>query len=661
MVVLSVLAVLHSARILHVTLPRNNPFSKKNLHSKLVKENRQWERELSLTPKFSVSKSLGSRWGISTLNKHFAKERGQSLRGTPVSAQKINLMSLSDRVFDFIGKHRLTLKGQKDKASSLRFALNLRKNADAMFQVDIKKKGDQYGVAFMSREPYMLKSLKVQTEEDLDNKMGTFLDRSLRNWKKFSARRLSVVSRHLMGLDQIPQVMESVAGDEFEIKPEEKEEDKEEKSQKTEKDAKSNESGAEEDEEGGDQVFDLIDKEDGVVIAKIEIKKGESEEDLPKVEMSNMSLPEFESAQKIASRSVGPQDTKEDMQLFFKPHFEDFKNRYETWKLNKKSLNDLKKIIMDENSELEDRKIDDEVSVGDEEDPTMIILRDWKKKDMSAFFQANLYKINKGYMGLHVIQGNNELEMQVPVTMNDDQKTETAKSIKRIMSSGEYTQMVDYDDAKLLFVDSIENLECGKPKPEAEEEGVTVYVIDDSEKCVFSGNTFVLTNLDFDGMRYVHLVLDTDYFKGEHFITMTTETAFRDNLNRVILESKSQLASVDDAYKRSQEPVKTELSNIQELIKEVAEDKLEESEEDGTLVYKAKVHGRDSVIIKVKKVEQDDQPALFRIITFDVFNDKNPKKPRSHHEFIIYENNGYDQLEVLKAEIEKVVSKLEGE
>ena len=185
-----------------------------------------------------------------------------------------------------------------------------------------------------------------------------------------------------------------------------------------------------------------------------------------------------------------------------------------------------------------------------------------------------------------------------------------------------------------------------------------MYVIEDNEKCVFARKTFALVNVDFDGMRYIHLILDNDYFKGEHFITMTTEVAFRDNLNRVIMESKAEIAQVDDAYKRSQEPVKTELQNIQDLIKEVAGDKLEESDESGTKVYKATILGRKTTVIRVTEVQHEDAPALFKVITFDVSADANVRKPRSHHEFVLYENNGYDQLEVLKADIEKVVTKL---
>ena len=627
-VLIALFVQLSISRILQVTLPRQNPFTKKNLKRKVIKENRKWERELSMGGKFSISKTLGSRWGIDTLNKHFSKDRGENLVSVPLSKSKVSLMNLSDKVFDFIDQHKLTLKGQSDKGNSLRFALNLKKSADSIFQVKVGKNGQNYGVKFMSKEPFMSKSIKVLNEQDLQNKMGKFLNTSLKQWKKFSARRLSLKPRQLLGVDQLPDVMTGIAGDELEVK----------------------------NVEGEEKLYDLIDKKDEFVIAKIEIK--EADDGQPLVEISNKDIPEFEKTHKIANRTVGPQDTKEDLELFFKPHFQDFEQRYEAWKNSKSDLKDLMEMILEENKELEDRKIDNQVVVGDAEDPTMVVLRDWKVKDQSAFFEAQLYKINPGYFGIHVIQGNNELEMQVPVIMTPEQKKETTRSVKRIMSSGEYTQLVDFADANAIFLQALQDQDCDASVENGAGNNIVKYDIKENEKCVYASKTFILVNIDFSGMRYVHLLLDNDYFKGEHLITMTTENSFRDNLNRVLFESKGQLASVEDAYKRSQEPVTTDMDGIVNLIKEILKDKTTESDKDGVKIFKAKIFNRDLEVIRVKKIDQDEGPSLFRLTIFDVNQDSNAKKPRAHHEFILYENNGYDQLNVLRGEIEKVATKL---
>ena len=630
-ILLALFVQLSISRILQVTLPKHNPFTKKNLKRKVIKENRKWERELSMGGKFSISKTLGSRWGIDTLNKHFSKDRGQNFVSVPLSKKKVSLLNLSDKVFDFINQHKLTLKGQSDKGSSLRFALNLKKNADSLFQVKVGKKGQDYGVKFMSKEPYMSKSIKVSNEQDLKSKMGKFLNSSLKQWKKFGARRLSLKPRQLLGVDQLPDLMTAMAGEDLEVKKIE-------------------------DAPDGRNMFDLIEKADAFTIAKVEIK--ETDDGQPLVEISNKEIPEFEKTHKIANRTVGPQDTKEDLELFFKPHFDDFKNRYEAWKNSKSDLKDLMAMIMEENAELEDRKIDNQVIVGDDAKTTMIVLRDWKVKDQSAFFEAQLYKINAGYMGIHVIQGNNELEMQVPVIMTPEQKKETTRSVKRIMSSGEYTQMVDFADANAIFLQALQDQDCDASVEEGEKKNIVKYNVKENEKCVYASKTFILVNVDFSGMRYVHLLLDNDYFKGEHLITMTTENSFRDNLNRVLFESKAQLASVGDAYKRSQEPVTTDLDGIVALIKEILKDKAKDSDKDGVKIFKAKVFNRDLEVIRVKKIDQKEGPSLFRITIFDVNQDSSAKKPRAHHEFILYENNGYDQLEVLRGEIEKVAAKL---
>ena len=95
------------------------------------------------------------------------------------------------------------------------------------------------------------------------------------------------------------------------------------------------------------------------------------------------------------------------------------------------------------------------------------------------------------------------------------------------------------------------------------------------------------------------------------------------------------------------------------MIKDVLKDKVTDSEKDGQTIFKAKVLGREVEVIRVKKIDQDEGPSLFRITIFDVSQDTGAKKPRAHHEFILYENNGYDQLEVLRGEIEKVATKLQ--
>ena len=465
--------------------------------------------------------------------------------------------------------------------------------------------------------------------------MGKFLNASLKQWKKFGARRLTLKPRKLLGVDQLPDIMMGITGDDLEIKKIEKEGE----------------------EEGNDNLFELIDKKDEFVIAKVEIK--EDGEGQPLVEITNKEIPEFEKTNKIANRTVGQQDTKEDLELFFKPHFEDFHQRYEAWKSSKSDLNDIKEMILEENAELEDRKIDSKVIVGDPENPTMVVLRDWKVENQSCYFEAQLYKINAGYFGIHVIQGNNELEMQIPTIMTPEQKKETTRSVKRIMSSGEYTQMVDFVDANAIFLQAIQDQDCDATVQEGDDKSIVKYEVKENEKCVYAGKTFILINVDFTGMRYVHLLLDNDYFKGEHLITMTTEASFRDNLSRVLFESKAQLASVEDAYKRSQEPVTTNMEGIVEMIKDVLKDKVTDSEKDGQTIFKAKVLGREVEVIRVKKIDQDEGPSLFRITIFDVSQDTGAKKPRAHHEFILYENNGYDQLEVLRGEIEKVATKLQ--
>jgi hypothetical protein len=626
-----VLCSLTHASIIKLDQPKQIHDPKESLRKKLVRENKKWERELSLGGRLSASKSMGSRWGINALNKRFAHERGNDLISSSILSKKVNLMALNRKVFEFIGGHGIMLKGESDKGNSVKFALHPSKLNDKVFNVKIGKQGDKYAVHFLSKSPYISKSIKVYSENDLNQKVTQFLSRTLKSWKKMGERRLSLTpskntkkNRKLLKKEDIPDIMTEMAGEAMELKPE----------------------------DGKEDSFDLIAKEDEAVIAKVSIKAGEEGGEV--LEMSNEEIPQFKHMQKVANRTIGDQDQKEDLELFFRPHFEEFLDKYNNWKLGKADIQEIAQFINEEAQKVGYIGQLETTEVKAKEELKMIVLRKWKEQGHSVFFQANVYNINDDYMGVHIIQGNNEMEMEIPATMNHSQKQDTKTAIAMFMTQRDFSDMVDFKEAKILFKKTIDVMGCEKVKTEQDNENSALFLVEEDKNCPFSGNSFVLSNVDFDGMRYIHLILDNNYFTGEHFVTMTTKNIFNDNLTKVLKDSKAEIATVEEAYKKSQDPVTVSMEDIEKTVKEAFGNKVTESHKGNLKMYKAKVYGREKEVVRIREFTKDDQPTLFKVTTFDVNVDGEVKQARAHHEFLLYASNGYNQLDVLKHELDKI-------
>ena len=614
------------AAVVQKSLPRNSPENKASLRKKLVRENRQWERELSLGGRLSLSKSVNSTWGIHSLNKRFAQERGNSRIVGSVMTQQVSLMKLNKKVFDFIGEHGLFLKHQSDKGNAIRFTLNPRLNGDKSFSVKIGKNGSGYGVRFSSKSPYMTKSMHVATAADLDQKVGKFLGSSLRKWARHEDRILKLdAPRKLLKSDEVPEIMEELAGDVMELK----------------------------EVEGEENTWDLVVREDEKPIARITITKEESGDEV--LEMSNEEIAGFKHMQKVANRTIGDADQKDDLILFFRPHFDEFLAKYEQWKLDRTDVTEIAAFIQEEAAKVGYIGKLEETKVEKEEQDNMIILRKWKEQDHSLFFQASVYNVNEDYMGVHIVQGNNEMQLEIPSTMNQEQKNDTRNALALFMTQRDFSDMVDYKEALILFKQIADTMGCEKIKTEKEDEDSALFLFEHDDGCPFNLNHALLTKVDFDGMRYIHFLLDNDYFKGEHFITMTTKNIFRDNMTKVLKDSKAEIAVVSDAYKKSQDPDVVTMERLEKMVKEVLGDKVSEAHEAERKIFKAKVLGREVVVAKIQEFEGEG-PSLFKVTTFDVNVDSEVKQARAHHEFLLYANNGYNQLDVLEAELTKIAA-----
>ena len=621
----------------------NNPYSQQNLRKQVLKGNLKIQRELSLAGKLSLSKSNHARWGIDTLNKHFAQERnlpGESLnQNSKIFSNQVNMMSLSDQVFSFIDRHKMNLKKQKEVGNEIKFIMNRRKTPEDKFQIRVAKQGLNYNVHFVSKEPYMRKTFKVSSKDYTESQLRRFLDSNFKLWKKYGSRVLKVVEtspsgdqtrRKLFELADIKSVMDKSVSEVLKV-----------------------------DVDGeAEEAWNLMNKDDDTVIAKISVdKSGE----FPLVMISNLELKEFENSFKMSSRGVTPQDEENDLQLFFEPHFKEFEDRFAEWKDNRVKLTDIETWVIDEAKGLSKHDVKSKVKAGTPENPLMIVMKDQVDEKQPLLFEAVIYQIKIDYSLLHMYQGNNEMEIQVPAIMSTEQREQTKTSIKLFMSGGEYFHSMSFETATELFVKVLKSMFCKSAKAEfPTDQPISIVSIAEDKNCELNNKKFLVAGVKLGGEQFLQILFDNDYFKSEHFLTITTDTLFRESLSRVVRESIGHYKEVDKAFKMSQEPSKLSLEQIEERINEKLNDKVKLTADSTaeTKTYQANAYGKLTVVLRVTMVEEPDQPSFYKIMIYDISREGGLQKPRAHSEFVMYENNGYDQLKLLDDELEDLNSRL---
>jgi hypothetical protein len=616
------------------------------------KQDHNFERSLSLGGFVTLSNKINSSWGSQVLNQHFNKQKFD--RGLPFSKSvkqpSLNLMEISDQVYDFLSRNKLSLKDQKESAQGLNFTLSNPKSSDSHFKVQINKSNQSYNIKFGSKEPYISRTMQLTAVEDnFKGKIKQFLDKNYSFVKKFSARNLKGVrvvrsgqsnnpERMLFNLENTKSLLTEGLPETVKI----------------------------EDVEGETDKWELVHVQKNMKIADIYIDK--EEEKYPLLYISNIKIPMFKHIKKFASRGIIPQDTAEDVSLFIQPQLKEFEEEFEAFIAKKYTSLELAHLVEEEGDKLSEHeiKIKGQIDGQDPDSPDFVFLQDFNEQNGVNRLEGVIYKLTEDFMMLEMSQGTNDLQIQVPLILNDKQKNETERAIINFLSDRDYGHKIGFGKSVEVFKKNLELVGCKKLSVDLKEEEQTATIkIEGPEKCSIKEQELVFIGIQIVEEMFTHVIFNNKYFKSEHLLTLTTQEQYNATTQRIIRESVAQYESVKEAFEMSQEPMEIDFDKIKEEIATVLTNKVKENKaksSDDVVYYQALNGDKLQTIMKIQKsttkiLEEDDPENaedvdLFKFMIYDISEEDNTNTPKAHKEFLLYGHNGYDQMQVLKEELE---------
>jgi hypothetical protein len=558
-------------------------------------------------------------------------------------------MEISDQVYDFLSRNKLDLKDQKESAEGLNFTLTSPKSSDSHFKVQISKSNQSYNIKFGSKEPYVSRAMQLTAAEDnFRGKIKQFLDKNYSFIKKFSPRKLKGVrvvnhgqtdkqERMLFNLENTKSILTEGLSENVKI----------------------------EDVEGETDKWELIHVEKDLKIADIYIDK--EEEKYPLLYISNTEIPMFKHMKKFASRGIVPQDTAEDVALFIEPQLKEFEEEFEVFLSRKYTTLQLAHLIEEEGEKLSDHeiKVKGQIDGEDPDNPDFVFLHDFNEQNGVNRLEGVIYKLTEDFMMLEMSQGINDLQIQVPLVLNDKQKVETERAVLNFLSEKDYGHKIGFGKAVEVFKKNLELVGCKQldVKVEAEEQTATIK-IEGPDKCSIKDQEVVFIGIQIVEELFTHVVFNNKYFKAEHLLTLTTQEQYNATTQRIIRESVAQYESTNETFQMSQEPMEVDFARIKEEITNVLGNKVQENTEkssDDVVYYQALNGDKLQTIMKIQKsttkiLEDDPDNAedidLFKFMIYDISEEDSSNTPKAHKEFLLYGHNGYDQMVILKEELE---------
>ena len=631
-----------------------------DLKSLAKKEDLKYQRSLSLGGFVTLSKKMNTLWGSQVLNQHFNQERNSKGFSSerPLSYSPVNLMDLSDQVFDFLSKHSIQLKKEAGSNDKLDFILHNPKLSDSQFKVQIDKADALYNIKFGSKEPYISKTLKMTSNENnFKDKLKAFLEKNFTIWKKFIPRKLKLTNkvniiskkdsekeRKLFNLENLQSVLNESLTENLEVRPI----------------------------EGEEQKWELLLKEGERKIADVYIEN--EEEKFPLLYVSNLEIPMFKHMKKFSCRGILTQDDTESVLLFVKAEFEEFETQAEAYFSARKTTKDVANIVLKvgEESFKEGMAIKSEVVGEDAENPDLVFVHDNDEGNHLEKFEGIIYKISDEFIMLEMNQGTNDMQIQVPVLLNEEQQVQTELAIRSLLLEKAYENKVGFNEAVDIFKESLSLTSCNKLDSSIDIENLSAFIgVDGNDDCAFKDEKVVIVGIKVGEEVFLHIVLNNKYFKGEHIITLTSVDQFRRTTHRIITNSQIQFKQADEAFKESQEPMSINFESIVATIEEELKNKVQldkKRSNDDVKVFEALNGDKLQTLIKVvKKTTQivlDNDPEnpeeidLFKFMIYDISAHDNSETPKVHKEFLLYGENGYNQLDILKKEMQDLDSHL---
>lgn len=388
-----------------------------------------------------------------------------------------------------------------------------------------------------------------------------------------------------------------------------------------------------------------------------------SEEDSIQIlELNNEEIPAMETQHRMARRHVHEEDAAEDVQDYIHTQMAGFLEDYVTIAKRQTGIEQLAAILTNEIFEPRGKQLirGDEVDDGTGE-PTFLVLNHLEESSSSKIeTQIRLFRVNADFNQIQMTHRQKTVELQVPRLLADEQHAALKREIEEVLDDQQTNSLVDFSGA-LKVIENVlkETLNCGSVS--VQEEGGGTAVMEVGEGCSFSDMSFVLTNFDYGYLQYIHMLLDNQYFQTEHLLSYTLEGDFHENLKSVLVDMQSTLEEVKTAQDSSSEDIT--LEHITQMVKEVLENEVEqESLKDNETVFKRKgLNGKDITTIRIISISGDDgTTSMFRVFLFDPrVHAHHFSRSKSQHEYVLYANNGSDELVILKKDLQKLKHKLD--
>ena len=769
--ILGVLLVLgHTlSKVIEISSPSKS--NEPSLQQIALNQSRAYARQLTIKGINSLTSRRDAGWGATALNSayHKAMYFGQAglvgstnyfknnqnvmqlLQAQP--KKKIGMMQMSDQLYDFMGKHGIIVRAQADNNNHIRYNLVQKKHLDSEFNVKLNNKAGNYSVQFMSKAPFVQKSLTINQSLDLQKQISPFLEKSYRTWKRSRARELRLTSSTAQPkqLNQVPNT-ETLGP----LKEEKKTTQKETQEKKKEikmmpslslmhnitnsyeralnsqaipfknsntaqdlrnpsivlkdkrvpkmkktntkfvdalDDTSNNEMSLTErslleeqdvfpslqnavgdkmiivpGEESSWKVY--LKKEDGNQGDQICNVKITTEDDKRMIMMNNDDIFYLENSHKLAGKAVAADENTEALVEFFQNQLSEFVEAYIGTVNDQFNLERLAKYVKEEIFPKKQINLKSNIMKMDESNKeTVFIVLDQIGSEPGndghpeVITQVRFFRINHLFNQIQISHGERVIELQVPRLMNQDQRALLEREILEVLDDEIINNTVGYSGGKDMVKNMLQTEQnCQSVTLEEQPIGNTSIVsISESDTCKFAGMSLILTGYDYGYIQYLHILLDNQYFQTEHMLAFTLKGDFNDNLKGIIDDMASEIEEVSKASNTNDGNEEISLETLKDKIKstlgsEVIPENLSDTE---VKFIHETPKGKKITIIRILVIKgTDDSPDLFRVFLFDPRNhSKHFSRSKSQHEYMMYANNGIDELKIFQKDLDKLAIK----
>lgn len=381
------------------------------------------------------------------------------------------------------------------------------------------------------------------------------------------------------------------------------------------------------------------------------------------LEMDNQLIPAMATRHRLSRRHISASEDANDLQEYIHAQIAGFVDDYVTLAQQQTDLNKLAEILTQEVFEPRGEQLirTDEVDVH-AGDPTFLVLNHVKDSTSNKIeTQIRLFRVNSEFNQMQISHKQRTVELQVPTLLAMAQKDNLIQEINNILTNEEHNAMVDYEEALKIITNTLSSTNnCSSINPQNDGSGTTVLEI--GEGCAFENMSFVITNFDYGYLQYIHLLLDNQYFQSEHLIAYTMATDFHSNIENVLRDMESTIEDVKKAQDSNSEDIT--LEHITQMVKEVLGNQVEESATEAsneTVFKRAGLNDKRITTIRILEIKGDEETtSMFRVFLFDPKTHSHHfSRSKSQHEYVLYANNGLDELNILKKDLEKLKLKLE--